>query len=107
MATQGMGNTTIGGTTDHLGAASTSTELGRNGGVEARKEEVADRAHGTVDRMASAMHHATDRLSEKGGEWMEHQDELLTQARTYVREQPMMALGMAFAVGFVISRIMR
>ena len=69
--------------------------------------EIANRVHTTVDRAASVAHSAADQVSAKTDEWMHTQDRLVSRARDYIREQPMAALGIALAVGFVLSRITR
>lgn len=68
---------------------------------------IADRAHGAIDQVSSAVQSAADRVSEKSGEWMERQDEVVQQVRGYVRERPVVALGVAVAVGFLLSRLVR
>jgi ElaB/YqjD/DUF883 family membrane-anchored ribosome-binding protein len=69
--------------------------------------ELASRVHSTVDRAAALAHSAADQVSTKTGEWIHTQDRLLAGTREYIREQPMMALGIALAVGFLLSRITR
>ena len=69
--------------------------------------ELADRVHNTVDRAASVAHSAAEQVSAKTDEWMQTQDQLIGRAREYVREQPVAALGIALAVGFLLSRITR
>lgn len=68
---------------------------------------LADRAHGAIDHVSSAVQGAAERVSAKGGEWMERQDEMVHQVRGYVREHPVMALGVAVAAGFLLSRLVR
>ena len=83
------------------------------GNSEAQKKtvdsahEIADRVHTTVDRAASVVHSAADKVTAKTDEWMHTQDRLLSSTREYIREQPITALGIALAVGFVLSRITR
>ncbi len=69
--------------------------------------DVANRVHTTVDRAASVVHSAADQVTAKTDEWMHTQDRLLSSTREYIREQPMTALGIALAVGFLLSRITR
>lgn len=68
---------------------------------------LADRAHGAIDQMSSAVQGAAERVSARSGEWMERQDEVVQQVRGYVRERPVVALGVAVAVGFLLSRLVR
>ena len=66
-----------------------------------------DRAHRTVDRLASAVHDATDQLAARGVEWQAAQDRLTGQARDQVRAHPFTTVGLALAVGFLLSRVFR
>lgn len=75
--------------------------------ASAASGRLADRAHGAIDQMSSAVQGAAERVSAKSGEWMERQDEMVQQVRGYVRERPVMALGVAVAVGFLLSRLVR
>lgn len=75
--------------------------------ASATTSRLADRAHGAIDQVSSAVQGAADRVSARSGEWMERQDEVVQQVRGYVRERPVVALGVALAVGFVLSRLVR
>lgn len=79
---------------------------------------VADKAHATIDRLASTaapaaqqlqksledtndlLHERADRLRTTGNEWCD-------SLRTNVREHPLMAVGTALAVGMLIARLTR
>lgn len=73
----------------------------------ATTERLAGRAHDAIDQVSSAVQNAADRMSAKGDEWMQRQDEMMQQMRGYVRERPVMAIGIALAVGFLLSRLAR
>ena len=64
-----------------------------------------------VRRMAQSLHEAVDSLEQKIGSGSERvmglQEEYGTMAREQVRANPLAALGVAFAAGFVIARILR
>ena len=64
-----------------------------------------------VRRMAQTLHEAVDSLEEKLGSSSERvmglQEEYGNMARDQVRNNPLAALGVAFAAGFLISRILR
>ena len=64
-----------------------------------------------VRRMAQSLHEAVDSLEQKLGSSSERvmglQEEYGTMAREQVRANPLAALGVAFAAGFVIARILR
>lgn len=64
-----------------------------------------------VRRMAQSLHEAVDTLEQKIGSGSERvlsmQEEYCETAREQVRANPLAALGVAFAAGYVISRILR
>jgi hypothetical protein len=64
-----------------------------------------------VRRMAQSLHEAVDSLEEKIGSGSERmmglQEEYGNMAREQVRANPLAALGVAFAAGFIIARILR
>lgn len=64
-----------------------------------------------VRRMAQSLHEAVDSLEQKIGSGSERimglQDEYGNMAREQVRANPLAALGVAFAAGFIIARILR
>ena len=64
-----------------------------------------------VRRMAQTLHEAVDSLEEKLGSSSERvmglQEEYGNMARDQVRNNPLAALGVAFAAGYLISRILR
>ena len=64
-----------------------------------------------VRRMAQSLHEAVDSLEQKlgasGERVMSMQQEYGDMAREQVRSNPLAALGVAFAAGFVIAKILR
>lgn len=64
-----------------------------------------------VRRMAQSLHEAVDSLEQKLGSSSERvmsmQQEYGDMAREQVRSNPLAALGVAFAAGFVIAKIFR
>lgn len=82
------------------------TDEGRRAAAEGA-QKLTERVHGTVDRAASVAHSAADQVTAKADQWLQTQDRLLTSTRDYIREQPITAIGIALAVGFVLSRITR
>lgn len=64
-----------------------------------------------VRRMAQSLHEAVDSLEQKLGEGSERvmnmQQEYGDIAREQVRANPLAALGVAFAVGFIVARVFR
>jgi len=99
------------------GATGTSTNPG-SGNSAGRGSAMSESATATVDKIATGAHQAVDRIASaaasaasqfgvKGDEMLEAKERLLDSTREYVRTNPMAALGIALAAGFVISRIMR
>ena len=93
--TTGMqGSSQTGSTTDKL-SEQASAGLSR----------LSETAQQTMGRVSQAASQAATRLSDKGHELYEMQGEYMETARTYVREHPMAAIGIAIAVGLLISRL--
>jgi ElaB/YqjD/DUF883 family membrane-anchored ribosome-binding protein len=91
-----------------------------NGGEAPRRDPIVDRAastaHEAVDRVAdrigpavgrirSVASDTADTVSAKAGDVGSMGDELVESARSYVRERPLAALGVAVLAGIVISRL--
>lgn len=81
-------------------------------------DRVADRAAPAVDRLSQAVHHTIDKVADKATpavEWaeqktMEIRDRSSQFAETwssYVRAQPLVSVGAALAVGYLIGRLSR
>ena len=85
----------------------TSTESTGTNGANGALNGDANR----VRRMAQSLHEAVDTLEQKIGTSSERvmsmQQEYGDMAREQVRSNPLAALGVAFAAGFIISRILR
>ena len=64
-------------------------------------------AHEAVDRAAGAASSYAERFGEKGEQWMQMPQDWLETAREYVRENPLQAIGMAAAAGYLLSVLMR
>ncbi len=117
------------GTTNPSGMTGSSTTPSVGGAVADRAQQAADRAHQTVDRVADraapavdrlsqAVHHTIDKVADKATpavEWaeqktMEIRDRSSQVAETwssYVRAQPLVSVGAALAVGYLIGRLSR
>jgi ElaB/YqjD/DUF883 family membrane-anchored ribosome-binding protein len=70
-------------------------------------ERLSQTAHQAVDRAAGAAAAYAERFGEKGEELMQMPQDWLETAREYVRENPMQAVGMAVAAGYLLSILMR
>jgi ElaB/YqjD/DUF883 family membrane-anchored ribosome-binding protein len=66
-------------------------------------DRVAASAHDAVDRAASAATSAAKMLDKKGAEFKNLQSRYLDTCREQVRDNPMAALGIAVAAGFLLS----
>lgn len=76
---------------------------------QARAEEAVDKsahkAHDTIDKVADAAKRTSDTLGEKGHDLKEAQEKWLASATDYVKANPVKALGIAAAGGYLLSRL--
>jgi ElaB/YqjD/DUF883 family membrane-anchored ribosome-binding protein len=99
------------------------------GGVDRTLNNAATAASNIVDRLAESAHRAIDRLAQGAGPAVERmrsvasstvddmgrkvddlgatKEEWMDSARTSVQGNPMAAVGIAFAVGYLIARLSR
>ena len=111
---------------DHS-VTSGANEGGVAAAASARVDEMADRAHKTIDRAASSAQPAVDRLAAgahvvvdrastsatSAAEGIDSRlddlhstgDRLADQCRGYIEENPLKAVGIALAAGFILSRL--
>jgi ElaB/YqjD/DUF883 family membrane-anchored ribosome-binding protein len=68
---------------------------------------IAGSAHQTVDRIARSADTTLQSLRGSSSHWRRAGDQSLEHVQAYVREKPLMALGLAVAVGFLLSRLTR
>ena len=68
-------------------------------------ERLATGAHQAVDKIAGAASTAADSLAVKGEQLMDAHARMTEECRVYVRANPMAAVGIAVAAGFVLSRL--
>lgn len=66
----------------------------------------ANAAHEGVDRAAEYAAHTAERLSTKRSQVKDKEEEWVAKVTDYVQQNPMTALGIAAAGGFLISRIL-
>ncbi|MDO8843090.1 MAG: DUF883 C-terminal domain-containing protein [Methylicorpusculum sp.] len=69
-------------------------------------KNAANSAHETVDKIANATNQAAEALGEKGEQLKNCEQQLVENCRSYVHENPLTALGIAAAAGFVLSRLL-
>lgn len=64
-------------------------------------------AHQAVDRLADAASQARQRFGSQSDSLKGQQEHLMEEARTYIRNKPGTAVGIAVAAGFILSRLLR
>lgn len=62
-------------------------------------------AQQTMDRVTEAASQAAQRLSEHSDELWAMQDRAMESTRAYVRAHPIAAIGIAIAIGLILSRL--
>ena len=75
--------------------------------AETNVDRLAQSAHEAVDKTASVASSYADRFSTKGEQLMQMQEDWMTTARDYVRENPLQALGIALAAGYLLHMVTR
>ena len=68
-------------------------------------DRLAESAHGAIDRATQAASQVAERFGEKGEELLAMKEDYLENARDYVKENPLMALGIALAAGYLFGKI--
>ena len=69
-------------------------------------DRIASTAHQAVDRVAGAATSAAETLDVRADQFRGAQDRFVEDCRDYVRENPMMSVGLAVAAGFLLSRLL-
>jgi ElaB/YqjD/DUF883 family membrane-anchored ribosome-binding protein len=75
--------------------------------VETNVDRLSQSAHDAVDKAASVASTYAERFSNKGEELMQMQEDWVSTARDFVRENPLQALGIAVAAGYLLHMITR
>ena len=75
--------------------------------TESNVDRLSQSAHEAVDKAASVASTYAERFSSKGDELMQMQEDWMTTARDYVRDNPLQALGIALAAGYLLHMITR
>jgi uncharacterized protein YukE len=70
-------------------------------------DRVARAAHQTVDKVAQAAQPAAEWIGDSAERVKQTQDQMVTSARDYIRERPLVTLGVALAAGYLIGRLGR
>ena len=117
------------GTMNPGGMTGSSANPSLAGTTAERAQQGADRAHQTVDkvadrtgpvaeRLSQAVHQTIDKVADKAApavEWAEQKtmelrdrsSKLAETCSTYVKAQPLVSVGAALAVGYLIGRLTR
>lgn len=69
-------------------------------------DRLASGAHQTVDKLAGVATQAAETLGVKGEQLKNFQTQAMEQCRGYVRENPVVSLGIAIAAGYLLSRLL-
>jgi ElaB/YqjD/DUF883 family membrane-anchored ribosome-binding protein len=75
--------------------------------TESNVDRLSQSAHDAVDKAASVASSYAERFSTKGEELMQMQEDWVSTARDFVRENPLQALGIAVAAGYLLHMITR
>ena len=84
-------------------AASTTTP--NTGTQKQQMDRLADSAHGAIDRASQTASQVAERFGEKSEELLAMKDDYVEAARDYVKDNPLMALGIALAAGYLFGKI--
>lgn len=96
-----MQNTGMQGSTSAGAAREAENLTGQAGGGLSR---LSDSAQQTVERFTHAASEAASRLSSQGQQLL--QGASAEKARTYMREHPVASIGIAVAIGLVLSKLL-
>jgi ElaB/YqjD/DUF883 family membrane-anchored ribosome-binding protein len=69
-------------------------------------EQASNYVHDAVDKITKATNHATDALEEKGDQIKNAEEHMVANCRSYIRDNPITAVGAAVAAGFLLSRLL-
>ena len=70
-------------------------------------DRAAQAAHQTIDKVAQAAAPAADWVNQNAEQLKQQQEALLEGCRSYVRDRPLVAVGVAIAAGYLIGRLAR
>lgn len=68
-------------------------------------DKLSSAAEEAAEKIASVTSQATEVLGEKGEQLKELEEQLMEDARDYIREHPITSMGIALAAGFMLSQI--
>ena len=82
-----------------------ATTTGSTGTQKQQIDRIADTAHGAIDRASQTASDVAERFGQRGEELWAMKDDYMETARDYVKENPLMALGIALAAGYLFGKI--
>ncbi len=74
--------------------------------AESTARRITESAQQTLDRITRAAQDAAERLSERTEELWELQGRAMQSARGYAKDHPLVTVGIAIAVGVLLSRLL-
>jgi ElaB/YqjD/DUF883 family membrane-anchored ribosome-binding protein len=98
---------TMHSTVDNETVADAARPDGQEPSTSETVNRIASSAHQVVDRVAQKADSALQSLRGNSQVWKATGDQSLERVQDYVREKPLMALGMAVAAGLLLGRLMR
>ena len=101
----GDGSHSLARTVDHASTGAHDVIDKVSGAARPMVDRMASGAHRAVDKIASAAGQAAETIGVKGEQLKDIQARAMQQGRGYVRENPLMALGIAIAAGFLLGRL--
>ena len=82
-----------------------ATTTTNTGSQKQQIDRLADSAHGAIDRASQTASQVAERFGEKGEELLAMKEDYVEAARDYVKENPLVALGIALAAGYLFGKI--
>jgi ElaB/YqjD/DUF883 family membrane-anchored ribosome-binding protein len=82
-----------------------ATTTGSTGTQKQQIDRLAESAHGAIERASQTASDVAERFGQRGEELWAMKDDYMETARDYVKENPLMALGIALAAGYLFGKI--
>lgn len=70
-------------------------------------DKLSNSAHEAFDKIADATSETAEMLGEKGEQLLNAEQRLVKSCRGYVRDNPIVSMGIAVAAGLLLSRLLR
>jgi ElaB/YqjD/DUF883 family membrane-anchored ribosome-binding protein len=82
--------------------ASTTTN---SGSQKQQIDRLSETAHTAIDRATQSVGQIAQQYGEKAEELLAMKDDYMETAREYVKQNPLMAVGIALAAGYLVGKI--